>query len=86
MEDEVYSIWATFIKNLVQRVRTCWFSDQSLSAFFQAERIKRLIILFCVSADLDSKACVLVIYDTADIQPLFIISSSTVSKLWFRGR
>lgn len=29
-EDEVYSIWKTFIKILIQLVWTCWFSGQNL--------------------------------------------------------
>lgn len=44
IEDEIYSVWETVIKDLVPIGRTSWFSDPSLSAFF---RLRELSDLFC---------------------------------------
>lgn len=46
IEVEVYSVWKMFVKNLVQIVWTCWFSDQSLLAFCCLRELSDLLFCF----------------------------------------
>lgn len=81
IEDEIYSVWETVIKNRVPIVWTSWFSDQSLSAFFRLRELSDLLFCFVFLLTEILEFCFGHLWYSCHI--VSVHNSSTILKLCF---